>query len=807
MVVVESLKFYDEYTDAGGGGSDFLIGSVGDKQKAIAEINIHWETLNIRMIFNSSDKSITRQDLGSFIEDGFAKNDNITISNSASNNGSKTIKSVTDDVIIINEAVVSEDTTGVNIFGDTPITGLDFYYNLIENSAFQDFHSLFDLETNQKFNAGSLDASNTVTIHNFIPQTNSKSWIQNGATIRGVSFTEHQQKFEITHTFFITPFFLASQLKNLQNGIPPAPDYFKNSKALKYIFQFDGKIDNVNPNITHSSSRKGSTFIVPQRGATSWFNEFLNGFDPEYTFTSILYKDSNTLQVYNQIQFDKNVDVEIHIHSANGRFVNYDDIDGHHSGTPMLLNICYLPLNENDYINKRTDFQHNFIHDRKKIAIDNVSVNGEKFGTDLQQLTGITAIFIDANNCKILFTYKASEQVKTQILSKGIDNRNYLIWITPQQKSITTTEGSDRNAIICDVNSYFQNLDDASLFSIIDYIKFYEYPNLLNGEFKSDFKGWITDTIISQTQFKVKNGKILLSLSAKIEAIKGEINTPTRFTLMEKTYQPFPFVDENNIEQETFFENNEFNLSNENERNQSKLTRVPTLDTLGYTAYEFDWSFKLRHELWREVINSTPDFVNVNTEKWSIYSKKAGWTTTFSIYASVFDPVTSHVTNFQQTATIIIKDETDIINETTIIIQTFADSGTTDIETNIQNDETTRVKASVIGNFTSFPEGCDAYYGIFYIDIQGKGGYTEIDQTSTEEEPQPTSIWINKATLTKINNSLIEITADIDFSKLDIQIEKYLIFVRFGCVNKLERTFSDGELHQFSDSEQMLFSN
>jgi hypothetical protein len=429
-VKITSLSFQDEF---GNVSIPYLAGSVQDKIIATIGFTVSWNTLNVPMTFSAANKTITRTDSGSFISDGFTKNDSITISGTASNNGSAiSVVSVTNTVITVSSVLVNEAAAGANIYGDTSITAIDFLYNLIENDSVDDFHSLSDNQTNQKFNAANIESGGVYPVTTTLtPITNSKGWLLDlncAATtfVKWNSTTGHEQRFTITHTFFITPFFISDQLKNIQNGMPPAPDYYLNSKCLKYILRIDAKFDNLNADIPHTSSG----FVSP-RGNTAWFNEYLNGGAPEYSLFSISFQDQASGNSQNGIDFSRNTNVTIQLSSKSGRFVNNSGYPN--TGSAVVLNQMYLPLDPNDYVNTSNKYDYDFMYDRKLLYVGNASANGEQFGTTLQQLTNIVVTFISVNKIQITYTTVFDPSLVARLKLKSASNRNYLISATPQQ--------------------------------------------------------------------------------------------------------------------------------------------------------------------------------------------------------------------------------------------------------------------------------------------------------------------------------------------------------------------------------------
>ncbi len=107
----------------------------------------------------------------------------------------------------------------------------------------------------------------------------------------------------------------------------------------------------------------------------------------------------------------------------------------------------------------------------------------------------------------------------------------------------------------------------------------------------------------------------------------------------------------------------------------------------------------------------------------------------------------------------------------------------------IINDYITHVKITYTGDFTNLPSGTTGYYGIISLDVEDSGGYTTIQQSTNEEFPVSGGLWLNQVTLTKVSNAIITLEADIDYTKIDPSIKRYLISSRLGfkgCCNNPE---------------------
>ena len=409
---------HPDFTYTGTNYTEYLFGTVGFKINADIRIDILWSTEDINMRFRASDDSIERLDQWStsFIRDGFRSGDTITVSGTVSNNGSWTISSVEDYFIFVTGALTDERVV-CSIYGDTSITAIDFYPNLIENNSPLNLFNLTDRQTVPHYYA---DTISTDVANPTIMQigTNSRGWVtpSDSATIYRLSVANHIQTFVISHTFNITPIYLVNQLKNIQTGLPPAAGSYQDRFCLKYIYTVEGKYTALDPDPPHTTDGN----VTFPKGQIGWFNEFMNGRPSTWTKQSIAYSDNATGAGLSKIDYCKIIDVDARLMSQSATGNN-----------TYIVHVMYLPLNESAYMNTRTDFKTNFIYERAVVSIGGGTVQGENTG-DYHFLKNVTATSVSANNPKIVFQIDFSQTLIDFFNCKSAEDLNYLIFITAQ---------------------------------------------------------------------------------------------------------------------------------------------------------------------------------------------------------------------------------------------------------------------------------------------------------------------------------------------------------------------------------------
>lgn len=358
--------------------------------------------------------------------------------------------------------------------------------------------------------------------------------------------------------------------------------------------------------------------------------------------------------------------------------------------------------------------------------------------------------------------------------------------------SSVTITGTNQTALIMDVNVMTCNKDDSTLFQIIAQ-EFFEYPHC-TGVGTTDFNSLPGDTIIMKTQFHLKLGTQTNPITMKnhvgyvhvyrqvgVEGVVVE-------SIAINTSGFIPNCD--NIQEIEFEQAKDYKLPTDDCRMLIRLHRMPTLDIAGYAAYEFVYPFKIRWEEWISLATSV-DQLSVSssqlrcfptpTQNWMVYANQAGWTPAFVIKAEVYDASTNHTTEFEHIAWGTIKDPCDI--PYTVEINTFDDTGLNSFEEIVAADQDTYVVATITGDFSGFAES--QLYGILSLDAWGVGGVTYVEEIGTRVDADDTYSWHGTgstmlATLTKVNNSTVTLSAYIDYTKLPKDTNQFILSARIG---------------------------
>lgn len=765
-VVITSQKFTYPDFPVLDSGTDYLIGYPGDKviQTTDCYVKVSSENISVITAEDSNSNTIRRTDSGSFLNDGFRIGNSMAIIgiDDAGNYG---IANVSDKIITITTTFsTKKDYTQCSIYRTNDLNSSNFYYNLIENDSSDSFISLIDNQTTQKYNISGISATGSTQSYSIASISQSWAIDQNGygVTIIGMGISNYRYSFRIIQTFIITPIALISQLFNLQNGIPPAPDWFQDHRALKHVSKIEFKIDATNPDIV-------DTITFSRRGNTGWFDEFLSGEPAKYSLASNYYTHTSGGDVIASIDYINDTNANISITSASATFT---------TGTTAIVHMIYIPSDDSDYINTTSKFRHAFAYDRAN-CYNGITGTGFNSGTSDRQIKSALLTFVNSTAVNIVADISLASDLQNRINGKSDDNRNYFLFVTIQSPTISATNRTDRIAIKVDCNSYFANKDDATLFQISPAVSF---SDLSGNNLGNSVVGNGGDFILSTIPFKVKNAgsQKLQSIGVRIQAqTTGGTNA---FTLEETIFDMSSYCLQDGIQQLAISQDKNYQLPENNPLNNIIVERMKSLDNTNYACYNLYYPFQLRYEDWRLLNGADCTFGNA-TQDWSVISNRSGWEIKLIITASVYDPATSWTTDFEQSNSIVVNPPSATGSTGTwCIITTYDSSNTNNQFGNVFLDQPTLVVADFYGNFSYFPTGAIGYYGILYLDQQQIGGTIWVQPFSTQQDVRiesgispwiPTTGTTGTATLIKISNAHIQLSGMLNHQLLSASINNY----------------------------------
>lgn len=269
----------------------------------------------------------------------------------------------------------------------TPITGLLYKWNFIENNEAENYFSKVDGSLHRA-EAPAVDATDTVTIvdMNFLGP---KPYQRGGVIVVGDGINTNGVygfKFKIIHETIFTPFFLSAQWDDVVAKI--APGYFQNGNCLKSIFEITGFFNYLDPNRTTTGK------LIDLEGDTGWYGENFNTGVTNYYIDSVVFKKPS-LAVIPAIAFST-VETTVEIVVKNDADTPFSN-----NNTNFILIFNKAPLNESEYQGNLKTLTENFLYDYAFNTVGSAPVDGVNFGTAYQVLKTVEATFISISEIKI----------------------------------------------------------------------------------------------------------------------------------------------------------------------------------------------------------------------------------------------------------------------------------------------------------------------------------------------------------------------------------------------------------------------
>lgn len=607
---ITDIIHYDEFSEEPGGGTSYLNGNVGGKHISTIEGYFYRAALDkyLRFSPDGTIENINELDGDSWIDLGFVVGATISVSGSASNDGTYILTGVTDTVLSTGETFVDEDAESVDIYDDTQVTCVDFYYNIIENSEGENYYSKTDAGAIQRFNNTSYDATGEVgSPQNMFVSSDSWGWVTNtlvdtntGETdqvrITNVETVAHKQYFLINHIFFIAPFWLNDQVQNFENEVPP--DYLNSGRSLKYIARVDGNTSCGCGDANHTGS------ATSPNGCVAWFDQNNKKTRADYYCESITYFDGAT--ELDALDINKVVTVTITLKSRTGQF-QFDPLD-----TRIIAAFTYAPLNTDRYVfTPDTLLRENFINDRCNVLANAGQTDGDFFGTDYQVLTGVQATCASTTTLTVTFDVDFSTALKTFFEGLEKNNRKYFITVMTQDIDITTTNQNDRVNVLCDYNEIEWDKDIDDLIAPFDDLNVNQFPETDASQDSNNVSGYEGDPVVVRFPFGLLQHDTLDTtlLSAKMEIVAVKTDRDD-FVLEGKTFDTSLVRKYNGVQTVDMSETRDYKDMIDYYKDIT-LVRDATYDTTGATDYAgfiFNYPFVLRYEYWADLIQQADEY-------------------------------------------------------------------------------------------------------------------------------------------------------------------------------------------------------
>ena len=733
MFVITSVKYYNEFTEVGGGGTNYPNGPILGKVRKVITGYFEWGVKSKTLRFESDTKRVFRgdsYDSFSFKDFELQVGDDVKVQGGLNDEAALTIAIIDKDFIEFEEAVITDLQLNCSIHGITPVTRVELFSNLLDNDDPANFESMTDRGTVQKYAAMNVDATDVVTEEPLLPDTFSAGWFTNADTsfVIGAGVADYRQSFSITEFFYQAPFFKRDQINDIIADV--APVYYFGTHALRSITKVAGGFTPEDPNIIHYGQQ------TDVRGKTLWYDRCNTARTPEYTLESITYFNTDDEEISAP---DLNVEnkVEIIINSESGRFEEFN--------TELLLHFHLLPLDETVYVNTNlTNLIQNFRYDRKFFEVQDASSNGNQYGTDYQALKSITSVLLSVNQIKISFSILLSTATKDLLKANEETDRYFQLAVTTQDIDILTTAETDLMAIKCPTIGFAWDQDDDSVMNPVDYIHCYHFPERGTNP-KNEIAGLPGDPVYVDFPFLIKRSATdditLSSIVLQVLAVKeGEAD----FELEGKTFTTELIRKLLNVQDIDIQEERGFVAPVGDPFNQVKLQRVHGYDTETMNGYVLTFAFILRYEDWLEVIQKEQGFkydIFKQIEKvnhlWSDYFTQ-GWAMLLRITTQVKDEVTGYITTDWVECDIVVKELGSVLN--TGIEWTGQYFNEEDVEINsLTPGGITRFKMTFLGDFVTIPDTFANVTGYVFADLANIGGSPERRFANPEYASESTS--------------------------------------------------------------------
>jgi len=805
-----------------------LTGSIGSYIEVTIDFIVHWEAINFDCTL--FENQIISNDGTNFIDKGFKVGDTIVLvydelsSGSNSNEGTFLVTGISSGILYV---TYSDSTSGTfaftteigstySVYGTTPVTAIDYYFGLIENSSGAVYTSLIDGET-QQFRATGLDAdaSGTTTL---TPQTLNKSWLTGTTTEQALnvieeagigtsgSSTGYEQRFVITHVFHISPAILNDWENSSEELSQALVSWFNLSNCLKYVPRIVAGF--VTSGTDHTTDNGNlSTFL--QNGDTGFYDEFRNGGTANFELDTISY-DSGARD---EISKNVNTDVEIVINKTSAG--NFD------ADFRFDLYVFQLPEDTADFSNNTSDVWTNF-------TVSNVYLTPSAGAIANSLITGAT-VGVSGTVATINFTYTAPNN----------DNK-YIIFCDIGDTTITSTAESDHMAVLCDYRQFELFIDTTDIITFDNGLVNEHSTNDLTLA-STDYKGWVEDGL----KTTLSTGQIAKFGLKKLVGVSNEWTCTLNSVVVSVTVEHATDSTRNFTLESLSLSNPEnttrgYVLNSTDEKNTLSFNEL-TADA-NYRYYALEYATKLQWMEW-VTLTTDPDFTSSNAN-WSNYDLPPDWQMYINVVITADLVNGSDTEQYERTH----KIELNIKNydeyescEKTAEINTYTTSGGSLLQ-QISTLGNTMVIASFYGE-SLFPciydditsgsgecefvellsgsgsysngEGnlatCPDYYGILEID-RPNGNTTTIDAISTIVEPSASTVWIGEMAVNKAkliaypyaSPPRIDVIATLDLTLLTMTYPYYKLSARLG---KYAQTICDISIMTQVASGTTLFSS
>lgn len=585
-VKIDSISFDSELTT---GTTDYLLGNVLNSVTATVEIAIGWfafATSGSKIQFAPTSGYPNPDEIikcNSSLFGEFQLGDTIDVSGTASNDGSYTIvDKISANEIRVGTSLTTELSSTAEIVGTTPITALNYFYNLIENANAPSYISQIDGSV-QKYFAFDLDATDTVTVVNF-SGVGDKSWQSGSATIKGNGTDAYYQYFTITHNFLVLPYYVEGEYSDLIAGIKPYN--FDNTNSLKYIAEFEGLYFKTDPN------KKQTGAFVSNNGNVGWFDENFNTDLTNYSHTAIVHKTPTNITL-------PSVEISQNLNTFTFDVVNTTDSPFVLNTTPCILGFSLLS-DEVDYTDATKTVEQNFFIDRITTMVSNdvPTAHGN-------YIENVNVEFISSSVVRVTgnFKFDASDVAYLSALS----GKRYCMTFDVVDDALAI-DVADRVTLLVDANElYIDTSNDGLIAFDTDIVEMQDDTEVG----VATTEAFPTDAMVIRSiiAFDYEANTTFKTITAKIIA---ENNSGDSFDLDVFTFDLSTQPKVSDITQINISQARAFVPSGNSFMQNIIVKRRSDLDAGNLYYYEIDFPILFRWEYWKALLGVNAAFYNTS---------------------------------------------------------------------------------------------------------------------------------------------------------------------------------------------------
>jgi len=635
---------------------------------------------------------------------------------------------------------------------------------------------------------------------------------QSGMSIRTIEVksngkkpgTDNVYQYDIKISYMISSIFedLATMLAN------KIPSYLLGNGSLADNFSIQFFPEWNNPNVKIQNDPKETVRL----GNTGWFDENFNQLKNDFKIASVQYFDLNGNQV-EALDYVTQTKVKIVI----------SGVPNLNSQTKCGFGFAWIPENDEEFKNLETPFYRNCFVQSGKIDAGFIlntlytdtnfgaGVNGASIDTDNVRFTALgTQIIMEAvfiPNPNFIATFEAKEA----------DNRNYVLWVSVADSSLTPRNFSDRVSLLADINSLVKSIPPAGEYPYLDNM-FLEHPFSETAIGVELLEGISQDDFLCRMPFRIKrDGNLFQRMEFGVEAYNIGLNYSFNLEKYEVDLTGYP-IDSNGIQQFNFNQIRGFKLNQGNNKNWVKIQRSTPIDTNEFNGYIAYFGTKIRWEDWLLNQNTTGFFFDKNelnngyNNNWIHYLRTSGFVINFYVKINSLEngEIVQYKNQFR--FKFVDTDENENVQSTTTYLRnsdnTILNVGT-DPETGrplgvILSNEPTRIEIE----FDILDDGIwdiTKNYATITLEIDKGAGEFEMRQISSVCEPEGDNPLrpITGETKLKVEvdgtGKIWKSSCLVD-PELLAKAERYRITGRVGCSEEAEGEFNEG-LYEFRYEE------